>query len=118
MPAGSLAPLEQPEPRGVHILRALYAEENSTDDVIDYSKHGPLLFSMNRGDYLRPAVHNTANEFRSLLVRTDGNLFDQLFRSVQFEQVGKGRLGTVLTKPDVARGTPIVRTTTKYGSPA
>jgi len=59
-----------------------------------------------------------ANEFRSLMVRTEGNMFEKLFISVQFEQVGKGRQGTVLTKPDGTRGIPIVRTTTKYGSPA
>jgi hypothetical protein len=118
MPADNLVQLERPEPEGVGLLRALYAEENSTDAVIDYSKHGPILFSMNRGDYLKPAVHNMANEFRSLMLRTEGNLFEELLRSVQFEQVGKGRQGTVLTKPEGTRGTPIVRTTTKYGSPA
>jgi len=88
--------------------------ENSTDAVIDYSQHGPVLFSMNQGDYSKPAMDNLADEFRALALQTDGNPFDELFTSVQFEDVGKGRQGNVLVQPDDAGGIPIVRTTTKY----
>ncbi|MFO0762888.1 MAG: hypothetical protein U0359_41010 [Byssovorax sp.] len=46
------------------------------------------------------------------------DIFEELFASVRFEATGKGRLGGVLTKVDESRGTPIVRTTTRYGAPA
>ena len=44
--------------------------------------------------------------------------FEELQRSAPLEPVGKGRLGGVLVKPDGHRGTPIVRTTSRYDSPA
>lgn len=118
MPGGKLSELEPPTKEGMQHLRALYAEENSTDAVIDYGKHGPINFSMNTGDYTRPVLHNAADRFRVLTVHTEENLFEELFSSVQFENTGKGREGAVLVKPDGRRGTPIVRTTTKYGAPA
>lgn len=59
-----------------------------------------------------------ADEFRSYSLLAEGNLFDELLASVRFEEVTKGRQGTVLVKPDKARGTPIVRTTTKYSMAA
>mmetsp|Transcript_46092 Transcript_46092/g.133568 ORF Transcript_46092/g.133568 Transcript_46092/m.133568 type:complete len:722 (-) Transcript_46092:66-2231(-) len=114
MPVGQLVQLEPPTPEGMDHLRDLYAEENATDAVIDYSKYGPIHFSMNRGDYTRPTVHSTTDEFRSLAVHSEGNVFEELLKSVKFEDVGKGRQGTVLIKPDETRGAPIVRTTTKY----
>jgi hypothetical protein len=43
--------------------------------------------------------------------------FDELLAAVPFDDVAKGRRGTVLVKPD-ARGVPIVRTTTPYPTPA
>lgn len=58
---------------------------------------------------------------------TDGNgagtdalsVFDSLRSSCeQWEATGKGREGAVLVRPDHARGTPIVRTTTRYDRPA
>jgi len=118
MPGGTLAHLEPPTQEGMGHLRSLYAEENSRDATIDYSKYGPILFSMNQGDYTKPAVHNTVDDFRSLAVRLDDNPFEELSSSVRFENVGKGRQGTVLVRPDGARGVPIVRTTTKYCTPA
>lgn len=39
------------------------------------------------------------------------------FAAIRFEELGKGRRGAVLVKPD-ARGVPIVRTTTAYHAPA
>lgn len=59
-----------------------------------------------------------ADEVRSYPVPGEGNWFAELLASVRFEDVGKGRQGAVLTKPDEARGVPIVRTTTKYAAPA
>jgi hypothetical protein len=47
-----------------------------------------------------------------------GNLFEELLASVQFEDVGKGRQGAVLTKIDQTCNIPIVRTTTRYSIPA
>ncbi|MEU9718688.1 hypothetical protein [Streptomyces sp. NPDC047976] len=46
------------------------------------------------------------------------DLFAELFASVRWEDVGKGRQGAVLTRPDESGGVPLVRTTTRYGSPA
>lgn len=110
--------LEPATPEGMANLRTLYAEENSIDAFIDYSKHGPIQFSMNQGDYAKPAVDHLGNEFRALAVRVAGNPFEELLASVRFDGVCKGRAGTVLVKPDRARGIPIVRTTTKYNVPA
>ncbi|MGE7391363.1 alpha-ketoglutarate-dependent dioxygenase AlkB [Streptomyces sp. NPDC004126] len=45
-------------------------------------------------------------------------LFAELSASVRWEDVGKGRQGAVLTRPDESGGVPLVRTTTRYGSPA
>lgn len=58
------------------------------------------------------------SEFRQFTVPINRTLFDELFASVRFENVGKGRQGAVLVKNDEARGVPIVRTTTKYHLPA
>jgi len=118
LPGGSLAKLKTPTAEGLDHLRELYAQENSRDDVVDYLKYGPLRFSMNKGDYMRPTVHNKVGEFRSLAVQAEGSLFEELFSSVQWQDVGKGRQGNVLVRPDAARGVPIVRTTTKYDIPA
>ena len=117
---GGLAPLEPPTTEGMARLRELYADENVSDSVFDYGKGGPLLFSMNAGDYARPLVRESAQaeEFRALSLHTDSNLFEPLMASVEFEDVGKGRQGTVLVQGDDARGCPIVRTTSKYAQPA
>ena len=53
--------------------------------------------------------------FRSYALPVDDNLFEELLASVRFDDVTKGRQGTVLVDPDRDRGTPIVRTTTSYG---
>ena len=58
------------------------------------------------------------DEFRWHAVPTEGDLFEELLTSVRFEDVTKGRQGTVLVEPDQTRGIPIVRTTTKYRAPA
>lgn len=56
--------------------------------------------------------------FRRLELPDEPNLFEQLYASADFEQLGKGRQGTVLVEPDPTRGTPIVRTTSLYERPA
>jgi hypothetical protein len=47
-------------------------------------------------------------------VLTGSNCFAELFSSVHFEDVGKGRQGAVLVKPDNFGRVPLVRTTTRY----
>ncbi|WP_438290048.1 hypothetical protein [Streptomyces sp. HUAS TT7] len=48
---------------------------------------------------------------------TEDNLFAELSASAYLEDVGKGRRGATLTKVDEAGDAPLVRTTTRYGSP-
>ena len=111
---GKAIELEPPTPEGMVKLRKLYAEENKTDAFIDYGNK--FLFSMNQGDYTAPE-YKIADEFREYVLPIKDNLFEKLLASVRFENVGKGRQGTVLVKPDEERGIPIVRTTTTYDSP-
>lgn len=54
---------------------------------------------------------------RAYSIPTEGDTFAELSASVRFEVLGKGRQGAVLTRRD-ARGAPLVRTTTRYNSPA
>lgn len=54
----------------------------------------------------------------SCALPAEENLFPELSASVRWEDVGKGRRGAVLVKPDETGGVPLVRTTTRYGSPA
>ncbi|NJK32123.1 MAG: hypothetical protein HC927_06750 [Deltaproteobacteria bacterium] len=49
---GTLVELEPPTPAGMAELRKLYAEENRTDEFIDYGDE--FRFSMNAGDYSKP----------------------------------------------------------------
>jgi len=100
---------------GMVELRKLYAEENKSKAFIDYGDK--FLFSMNEGDYT-PPQYKPVDEFRQYAVPVEGNLFEELRESVRFEHVSKGRQGTVLVKHDETRGTPIVRTTTRYNAPA
>ncbi|MFB7941910.1 hypothetical protein [Streptomyces sp. NPDC056049] len=46
------------------------------------------------------------------------NPFAELAASVRWEDVGKGRRGAVLTRVDQDGGVPLVRTTTRYATPA
>ncbi len=59
-----------------------------------------------------------SDEILSCTVPTEENLFAELSASTRWEDVGKGRRGAVLTRIDEAGGVPLVRTTTRYGSPA
>ncbi|MEJ7599960.1 MAG: alpha-ketoglutarate-dependent dioxygenase AlkB [Kofleriaceae bacterium] len=59
-----------------------------------------------------------ADEFRSYLLPTVANPFEELLGSVRFDDVTNGRRGAVLVKVDATGGIPIVRTTTPYHAPA
>lgn len=48
----------------------------------------------------------------------EANVFAELSASARLEDVGKGRRGAVLTRSDGTGGVPLVRTTTRYSSPA
>lgn len=113
---GELKMLEPPTPVGICELGKLYTEENKTADFIDYADK--FMFSMNEGDYMAPQDKPTL-DFRQLtLSSVQDDLFEELMTSVEFEELGLGRRGTVLTNPDEVRGTPIVRTTSQYAAPA
>ena len=108
----ALVELQPQTQEGVRELRAAYREENSSADFIDYGHR--FLFSMNKGDYSQPG-YSPRDEFRQYDLPRDADLsFESLGSSVHFEEVCKGRQGTVLVRPNRHRGTPIVRTTTKY----
>ncbi|MFG2819164.1 hypothetical protein ACGFX4_07000 [Kitasatospora sp. NPDC048365] len=53
-----------------------------------------------------------------LSVPSDADLFAELSAASALEDVGKGRRGAVLAGVDEAGRVPLVRTTTRYGSPA
>lgn len=65
-----------------------------------------------------PPEYKIIDEIRSYPLLTEGNLFEKLLASVRFEDVGKGRQGTVLIQIDETGCIPIVRTTTRYCTPA
>ncbi len=57
------------------------------------------------------------DEFRSWALPASDTVFEELLASARFEDLGKGRRGTVLV--ELADGAvPLVRTTTQYHSPA
>ncbi|MFF6811250.1 hypothetical protein ACFZAG_15360 [Streptomyces sp. NPDC012403] len=65
-----------------------------------------------------PPESRISREVLSYVLPTEENLFAELSASTGWEDVGKGRRGAVLTKVDEVGGVPLVRTTTRYGSPA
>ncbi|VTR97398.1 Uncharacterized protein OS=Chamaesiphon minutus PCC 6605 GN=Cha6605_3148 PE=4 SV=1 [Gemmata massiliana] len=65
-----------------------------------------------------PPGSKLTDEVCSYALHTEGNLFEELLGSVQFEVVGKGRQGAVLVMTDETGGIPLVRTTTRYSAPA
>jgi hypothetical protein len=65
-----------------------------------------------------PPEPRISDEILSFALPAEENLFAELSASTRWEDVGKGRRGAVLTKIDEAGGTPLVRTTTQYSSPA
>ncbi|MFJ7625535.1 hypothetical protein ACIQZN_03455 [Streptomyces sp. NPDC097595] len=48
----------------------------------------------------------------------EADRFAELCAATPMEDVGKGRKGAVLTRPDADGGVPLVRTTTRYARPA
>ncbi|MFJ8853223.1 alpha-ketoglutarate-dependent dioxygenase AlkB [Streptomyces sp. NPDC102437] len=64
-----------------------------------------------------PLGSRIPDEIISCALSIEENLFAELSASARWEDVGKGRRGAVLTKVDDAGGVPLVRTTTRYGSP-
>ncbi|MFF2898054.1 alpha-ketoglutarate-dependent dioxygenase AlkB [Streptomyces sp. NPDC057966] len=65
-----------------------------------------------------PPTSRIADEVLSYALPAAENPFAELTASAHLEDVGKGRRGAVLTRADEADGVPLVRTTTRYGSPA
>ncbi|WP_406347317.1 hypothetical protein [Streptomyces sp. NBC_00648] len=65
-----------------------------------------------------PPESRISDEILSCALPTEKNLFSELSASARWEDVGKGRRGAVLAKIDEAGGVPLVRTTTRYSSPA
>ncbi|MFL1377801.1 hypothetical protein [Nocardiopsis protaetiae] len=65
-----------------------------------------------------PPEPRFSEEIITCALPTGEDLFAELSLSVHWEELGKGRRGAVLTKADEADGVPLVRTTTRYGSPA
>ena len=65
-----------------------------------------------------PPEFSVAEEFRSYPLPAEDDRFEALVASVRFEDVGIGRRGAVLVRPDEPRGVPIVRTTTRFAAPA
>ncbi|MEV8095040.1 alpha-ketoglutarate-dependent dioxygenase AlkB [Kitasatospora sp. NPDC085879] len=64
-----------------------------------------------------PRGSRISDEILSCALPIEDNLFAELSASARLEDVGKGRRGAVLTKIDQEGGVPLVRTTTRYGSP-
>eukprot|EP00428_Durinskia_dybowskii_P079414 CAMPEP_0170450066 /NCGR_PEP_ID=MMETSP0117_2-20130122/51576_1 /TAXON_ID=400756 /ORGANISM="Durinskia baltica, Strain CSIRO CS-38" /LENGTH=714 /DNA_ID=CAMNT_0010711343 /DNA_START=60 /DNA_END=2204 /DNA_ORIENTATION=+ len=116
--APDITPLAPITPEGMNRLKQQYAEENLTDNLMDY---GEVLFSMNAGDYLKPQC-NKNEEIRWFNVQPSPgekkSLYGELKASAILDDLGRGRQGTILCKPDEARGVPLVRTTAKFLSPA
>ncbi|CAM5271014.1 hypothetical protein [Streptomyces narbonensis] len=64
-----------------------------------------------------PRASRISDEFHSYVLPADRNPFEELLASARWEDVGKGRRGATLAKVDEAGGVPLVRTTTRYGTP-
>ncbi|WP_406065880.1 alpha-ketoglutarate-dependent dioxygenase AlkB [Streptomyces sp. NBC_01077] len=64
-----------------------------------------------------PPESRISDEILSCTLPIEENLFAELSASARLEDVGKGRRGATITKIDEAGGVPLVRTTTRYGSP-
>lgn len=57
------------------------------------------------------------NDFSQMTLSFEKNLFSSLFNEIEFEQIGKGRLGNQLVKVSTS-GISLVRTTTQYSIPS
>ncbi|QFG22707.1 alpha-ketoglutarate-dependent dioxygenase AlkB [Actinomadura sp. WMMB 499] len=65
-----------------------------------------------------PRKSRISDEIISCALPSEEDLYAELSASARLEDVGKGRRGAVLAKVDEVEGVPLVRTTTRYGSPA
>ncbi|MEU3724054.1 hypothetical protein [Streptomyces sp. NPDC031705] len=65
-----------------------------------------------------PPGSRISDQILSSTVSTEEDLFAELYASARWEDVGRGRRGAVLARVDEAGGVPLVRTTTRYSSPA
>ncbi|KOX31615.1 MULTISPECIES: hypothetical protein [unclassified Streptomyces] len=65
-----------------------------------------------------PPAPSIADGILSYALPVEGDLFAELSASTRLEDVGKGRRGAVIAEVDEAGAVPLVRTTTRYGSPA
>ncbi|MGW0752055.1 alpha-ketoglutarate-dependent dioxygenase AlkB [Streptomyces sp. NPDC002587] len=66
-----------------------------------------------------PPAPRSSDEIVSHVLPAAPGLFAELSASARLESAGKGRQGAVLTRIDEAEGgVPLVRTTTRYSSPA
>ncbi|MFH7597939.1 hypothetical protein WDV06_22945 [Streptomyces racemochromogenes] len=66
-----------------------------------------------------PPTPRLAEQIIRCALPAEEDWFAQLSESTPMEDVGKGRRGAVLTRAgEAADGVPLVRTTTRYGSPA
>ncbi|WNF26852.1 hypothetical protein RI138_08380 [Streptomyces sp. C11-1] len=65
-----------------------------------------------------PPASEISDEILSYDLPAQENLFAELSASARLEDVGKGRRGATLTRIGEAGGVPLVRTTTRYSSPA
>lgn len=65
-----------------------------------------------------PPGSRVSDEIIACALPAEENPFAELSASARLEDVGKGRRGAVLTEVDATGGVPLVRTTTRYGSPA
>ncbi|MFD8205284.1 hypothetical protein ACFV2S_02545 [Streptomyces sp. NPDC059695] len=65
-----------------------------------------------------PPASEIPGRIMSYALPEEENLFPELSASARFEDVGKGRRGTTLTRVDETGAVPLVRTTTRYGGPA
>ena len=62
-------------------------------------------------------IHLVINMFLKKTLKLPPNIFEELSKSANFQDVTGGRVGTVLVSPK-GNSIPIVRTTTKYNVPA
>ncbi|MFI7890303.1 alpha-ketoglutarate-dependent dioxygenase AlkB [Streptomyces sp. CACIS-1.16CA] len=68
-----------------------------------------------------PPESRISDEVRSYALPTEetaNDLFAELSASAVLKAAGKGRRGAVLTRVDATGGVPLVRTTTRYSTPA
>ncbi|MFI6151732.1 alpha-ketoglutarate-dependent dioxygenase AlkB [Kitasatospora sp. NPDC051170] len=63
-------------------------------------------------------MHPVSSVVSTFALPAGPDLFAELAASVRWEDTGKGRRGAVLTRVDDTGGVPLVRTTTRYATPA